>query len=60
MDFDVPAEKASTVAIPTTKMRIASSGSIQILFFTLMTLSRFFYSKPARRAGRAGVVVSRR
>src|ERR1700759_538086 len=39
MDFEVPAEKPSTVAMPTTKMRIASNGSIQILFFTLMRLS---------------------
>src|SRR6201996_4385659 len=54
MDFDVPAEKASTGAIPTAKMRMASSGRIQILFLTLIALSRFFYSSRARReAGRA-------
>src|SRR5438105_3752119 len=54
MDLEVPAEKASTVAIPTTKMMIASSGSIQILFFTLMRLSNSSSIRPARRgAGRA-------
>src|ERR1700712_5268126 len=39
MDFDVLAEKASTVAMPTAKMAMASNGSIQIRFFTLMTLT---------------------
>ncbi len=54
MDFEVRAEKASTVAIPTTKMRMASRGSIQILFFTLMTVSGSLYNRPARHIGSGG------